>query len=318
MTDLEMATNIAKLVKIYGGDTYFVGGYVRDKILGKSNKDIDIEVHNIHPNNLKEILNRLGKVKTQGISFGVYNLCGYDIDIAQPRMENAIGRGHKDFEVTVDPFIGTTKAAKRRDFTINAIMENVLTGEIVDPFNGIEDLKNRIIRHVDDNSFSEDPLRVLRAAQFAARFNFVIADETKLIMNKMDLSTLSRERIYEELKKAMLKSNKPSIFFERLREVDQLDYWFPEVKALFNCKQNASYHPEGDVWTHTMEVIDYAANIKTTASNPEYFLIAALCHDFGKPLSTTIDDNGDVHSYDHENIGVDVAKTFLNRINLDY
>ena len=318
MRDLNMAKKIATLVHQFGGSTYFVGGYVRDKFLNKSNKDIDIEVHGITPAELKTILESIGKVKTQGASFGVYNLHGYDIDIAQPRMEHVTGRGHKDFEVTVDPFIGTTKAAQRRDFTINAIMENVLTGEIIDPFNGLEDLKNNIIRHVDDKSFGEDPLRVLRAAQFAARFNFNIADETKTIMSKMDLSTLSKERIYEEMKKALLKSNKPSTFFEILRKVNQLDYWFPEVKALIDCKQDPTYHPEGDVWTHTMLTLDYAAtNLKYTVSNPEYFLVTALCHDFGKPLSVTIDDDNKIHNYNHENIGVDVAKTFLSRLNLD-
>lgn len=317
MKDLDMAKKIAYEVDKIGGQTYFVGGYVRDEILDKVNKDIDIEIHNITNEQLYNILNKLGTVKTQGASFGVYNLKGYDIDIAQPRMEKATGRGHKDFEVFVDPFIGTEKAAKRRDFTMNALMKNVITGEILDHFGGINDLHNGIIRHVDDITFKEDPLRVLRAAQFAARFNFNIANETKDIMRTMDLSTLSKERIYTEMKKALLKANKPSIFFDCLRDVDQLNYWFPEIQALINCSQNTKYHTEGDVYTHTMHVIDYAANIKNDTTNPEFFMVSALCHDFGKPVSITIDNNSIVHSYNHEKLGVPIAEQFLSRVNND-
>ena len=315
MKDKIMAEKIANRVNQFGGKTYYVGGYVRDKVLGIDNKDIDIEVHNITPDTLKNIISEFGEIKVQGASFGVYNIKGYDIDIAQPRMEQAIGRGHKDFEVTVDPFIGTEKAAVRRDFTINALMEDVITGEIVDHFNGLNDIKHGIIRHIDDITFSEDPLRVLRAAQFAARFNFSIAPETIDIMSKMNLNELSKERIYEEMKKAMLKSNKPSIFFNILNTVNQLDYWFPEIKALINCPQNSMYHPEGDVWVHTMNTIDFAATIKNKTTNPEFFMIAALCHDFGKPSSTTIDSNGIAHNINHEKLGIDVAKSFMDRLN---
>lgn len=312
-----MAKRIAKEVDKIGGSTYYVGGYVRDKILKRSNKDIDIEVHGISSEQLSQILSHLGTVKTQGASFGVYNLHGYDIDIAQPRTETATGRGHKDFEVFVDPFIGTEKAAKRRDFTMNALMENVLTGEVIDHYGGVDDLKNGIIRHVDDITFKEDPLRVLRAAQFAARFGFKIAPETKEVMKDMDLSTLSRERIYGEMSKALMKSEKPSVFFEELKSINQLNYWFPEIKALDGCKQNEKYHPEGDVWVHTMRTVDYAAGIKDKASNPEFYMVSALLHDVGKPLSVSVDSNGVSHSYEHEKLGVDVVGNFLDRINND-
>lgn len=187
MTDLEMAKKIAEMVEKRGGRTFFVGGLVRDKFLDKKNKDVDIEIHNITSNDLKEVLNSLGAITTMGSSFGIFGLKGFDIDIAQPRTEKAIGRGHKDFEVFVDPFIGFDKAARRRDFTINALMEDVLTGEILDFFGGQEDIKNRIIRHVDAQTFIEDPLRVLRAARFAARFEFTIAKETIELAKTMHL-----------------------------------------------------------------------------------------------------------------------------------
>jgi tRNA nucleotidyltransferase (CCA-adding enzyme) len=179
-----------------------------------------------------------------------------------PRREKATGRGHRDFEIEVDPFIGTYKAARRRDFTINALMQDVLTGEVVDHFGGMDDLRAGIIRHIDPETFIEDPLRVLRGAQFAARFGFRIAPETVELCKGIDLSALSRERIEEELKKALLKSDKPSVFFEEMRRMEQLDVWFPELGQTIGLEQDPVFHPEGDVWVHTMEVIDRAAAVR--------------------------------------------------------
>lgn len=308
-----MAHTIAEKIHDKGGEVYYVGGLVRDTILKRSNKDVDIEIHNITPDQVKDTLSELGTVKTQGASFGVYNLNGYDIDIAQPRTERSTGGKYTDFEVNVDPFIGVKKAAGRRDFTINAIMQNVRTGEIVDPYNGQEDLKNGIIRHVNKNAFTEDPLRTLRAAQFAARFDFKIAPETKKLMAKADLTQISQERIWLETQKAILKAKKPSIFFETLRETSQLDHWFPELKAMIGSEQNHKYHPEGDVWTHTMKVLDSAAKEKDKSSDPESFMLAALCHDIGKPVTQTNND-GVIHNIGHETAGIDIADSFLQRI----
>ena len=204
--DTNIAIAIAQKVASCGGSTYFVGGYVRDKLLGIENKDIDIEVHGITQKDLEEILSSIGELLRFGKSFGVYSIKGASIDVAMPRKEIATGRGHRDFDIEVDPFIGTEKACKRRDFTIGAIMQNVLTGEIVDHFGGIDDLHNKIIRHVNDDSFGEDPLRVLRAAQFASRFEFTIAEETIALCKNMDICALPAERVFEELKKALLKA----------------------------------------------------------------------------------------------------------------
>ena len=173
MTDFEKdkltAEKIAAAVADRGGRAYYVGGYVRDLLCGRENKDIDIEIHGISPADLEEILDDFGERIAIGESFGIYNIKGYHIDIAMPRKENARGSGHRDFDISVDPFIGTKDAAKRRDFTVNALMQDVISGEVIDHYGGTDDLNSGILRHVSDDSFPEDPLRVLRAAQFAAR-----------------------------------------------------------------------------------------------------------------------------------------------------
>ncbi|MBQ6371613.1 MAG: HD domain-containing protein, partial [Oscillospiraceae bacterium] len=248
-----------------------------------------------------------------GKSFGVFALRGEDIDIAMPRRERAVGKGHRDFIVDVDPFIGTREAARRRDFTINALMEDVLSGEIVDHFGGRRDLAEGVIRHIDPATFVEDPLRVLRGAQFAARFGFSIAPDTVELCRGIDLSTLSGERVEEELKKALLKADKPSVFFEAMREMDQLAHWFPELKELIGLEQDPVFHPEGDVWTHTMEVIDRAAGYRDKVSEPFSFMLLALTHDLGK-IVTTEEKNGRIHAYEHETKGLPLVESLLRRI----
>ena len=309
----ELVRQIALLVEKAGGRVYFVGGFVRDKIIGRENKDIDIEVHGISEEKLEEILSEFGTVNKFGSSFGVYAISGYDIDIALPRSERKTGVKHTDFEIVVDPFIGIKGAAKRRDFTMNAILEDVLAGELIDPHGGLEDIKAGIIRHVDEKTFIEDPLRVLRAAQFSARFGFEIAPETIELCKTIDLSDISSERIETEMKKALLKSEKPSKFFESLREMDQLGYWFKELKQLIGIEQNKKYHPEGDVWTHTMIVLDNAAKFRDEVSDAYSFMLFALMHDLGKIETTDIID-GEIHSYQHEIVGVEIAERFLERV----
>ena len=299
MMNKGIAEQIAEYVREAGGRVFYVGGFVRDRLLGIDNKDVDIEVHGIDPDALLEILRRIGEPLTFGKSFGVFALKGEDIDIAMPRRERAVGSGHRDFEVDVDPFIGTREAARRRDFTVNSMMEDVLTGGIVDHFGGRRDLDEGVIRHIDPETFIEDPLRVLRGAQFAARFNFTIAPDTIELCRGIDLSVLSRERVEEELKKALLKADKPSVFFESLRAMDQLDVWFPELKQTIGLEQDPIFHPEGDVWIHTMEVVDRAAVFRDRVSEPYRFMLLALTHDLGK-IVTTEEKNGRIHAYEHE------------------
>ena len=309
------AEKIAKSVKDAGGRTFYVGGFVRDKLLGIESKDVDIEVHGIEPDALYSILESIGEPLSFGKSFGVYTLKGEDLDIAMPRRERATGRGHRDFEIEVDPFIGTCAAAKRRDFTINALMEDVLTGEMIDHFGGREDLSRGVIRHIDDASFIEDPLRVLRAAQFAARFGFEVDSSTIELCRGIDLSALSKERVEEELRKALLKADRPSIFFEILRSMDKLGTWFPEIGQLIGIEQDPVFHPEGDVWTHTMEVIDRAAAFRDRVSDPFCFMLLALGHDLGKIVTTArAEKDGRIHAYGHETEGVPIAEEFVKRI----
>ncbi|MBQ2764859.1 MAG: tRNA nucleotidyltransferase [Firmicutes bacterium] len=303
-SDLKMAQMIAERVRDCGGRTYFVGGYVRDRFLNIENKDIDIEVHGISEECFHSILDDLGTTLIFGESFRVYSLKGYSLDISLPRKENSAESA---------PFIGSKTSAKRRDLTCNALMQDVLSGEILDHFGGIKDMEGRILRHCDDVTFSEDPLRVLRAARLSAELGFSVAKETVALCRGLDLSALPSERIEGELKKALLLSERPSVFFEQLREMDGLDVWFPELKALIGVEQNPRHHMEGDVWTHTMLVLDEAVCYRREATEPFGFMLAALCHDYGKAICTEM-INGELHSYQHEVKGLPLVQAFLDRI----
>jgi tRNA nucleotidyltransferase (CCA-adding enzyme) len=312
--EIGVAEKIAKEVSLLGGDVYYVGGYVRDQWLGVDNKDIDIEVFGIKPEALMIICKKYGIVDEVGASFGILKIHGYDLDISMPRSEQKTGEGHKEFVVSVNPFLSAEDAARRRDFTINSIMKNVLTGEYSDPYHGLHDLKHNLLRHIDDNTFIEDPLRVFRAAQFAARFHLKINERTLLLCKSIDTSSLSAERIFEETNKALLKSNKPSIYFNTLREMKQLDSFFPILKDLIGVKQNQTWHPEGDVWNHTMVVIDKATNYRKDSSYPLGFMYAALFHDIGKFFTTTSDLDGNIHAYNHEIVGADHLAAALSKL----
>lgn len=264
-----MARRIAEAVAGAGGRTYYVGGCVRDRLMGLENKDIDIEVHGVTVPALEAILDGLGQRTAMGASFGIMGLRHYDLDIAMPRSEKATGRGHKDFEVFVDPFIGAEKAAMRRDFTMNALMQDVLTGEVLDFFGGRADIAAGRIRHVSDATFAEDPLRVFRAAQFAARFNFTVAPETTAICAGMAVEALAAERVMGELEKALIKAARPSIFFTELKKMNRLDHWFGELDAL-----------SGKDWRRAMAGLDAAAALRQAARQPLDFMLAAICSGF--------------------------------------
>lgn len=268
---------LASKVKEKGGRAFYVGGYVRDLLLNIPNKDIDIEVHGIAEKDLVAILNEIGEVDYYGRSFGIYALRHEDIEVALPRSEKVLGTGHRDFEISVDPDMGYKNAALRRDFTINALMMDVLSHEILDYFNGTDDLNKGIIRHVNDVSFVEDPLRVYRAAQFASRFGFKIDERTVELCKGIDTFVLSRERIEEELKKALLKAEKAEIFFECLKEMNQKDVWFKGVNNL-SC------------------LMKYESN-RINADNKYYFMVLLLALDNGLDFIEAFSNNRELKAY---------------------
>lgn len=320
----DMLENLAeKIAQEPNGRLYYVGGYVRDEFLHIPNMDIDVEAHGVTLERLKQIILDYGyAVSEVGKSFGILRIEAEDIDIALPRTEIKTGDKHTDFDVAIDPNLGTFAACKRRDFTINAMMKDILTGEIIDHFGGQADIKNKVLRHVDDTTFIEDPLRVLRGCGFASRFDFTIHPDTVTLAKTMDISTLPCERVFKEVTKVLLQSNNPMTFFEQLNVCDHLDVWFPEVKLLYDIKQSPIWHPEGDVFNHTKLVLEAASNIlhKPThgckVQNDLAFMLAALCHDFGKIDNTTIEivDNREViRSIGHEKDTTRI-KTFLTRL----
>ena len=314
LDDVTLARAIAREVERLGGKVYYVGGYVRDQILGRANKDVDIEVHGVEVADLEKLLAQFGEVDSIGASFGILSIKGHTLDIAVPRAEGAPGaEARGDFHAFADPYLGTYKAALRRDLTMNALYQDVLTEEVVDHFGGRADMDRNTIRHVDDTTFAEDPLRVLRTAQFAARFDMTVDPATVELCSRLSLDDLASERVHEELKKALTKAERPSVFFEELWRMGQLEPWFAEVKALIDVPQNPAFHPEGDVWTHTMMVLDAAARLRAQATDAFAFMLAALCHDFGK-ATATCELEGRLVSYGHEGAGVALAACFLDRI----
>ncbi len=312
--DRALAMEIARRVRDAGGRAMLVGGAVRDGLLGLENKDIDLEIYGIAPDRLRAILGELGRVVEKGASFGVFGLEHSNLDVAMPRRERCVGGRHTDFDVSVDPTLSFEQASMRRDFTFNAMMRDPLTGELVDCWGGEADLRARVLRHVNDATFAEDALRVFRAAQFAARLEAQIAPETMALCRRMDVTGLSVERVFEELCKALLKAARPSVFFRALREMDHMKEYFPELEACAGVPQNPKYHPEGDVLTHTLLVVDSAAALRDRAQWPLGFMLAALFHDLGKAVATEVRPDGRITAYGHEVLGLPLCEAQLRRI----
>ncbi len=352
----------AKAIDAAGGRAVLVGGAVRDMVMGSKPKDFDIEVYGLQEvSQLETLLACFGKVSAVGRSFGVLKLhTGEEVyDFAFPRTEKKTAKGHQGFEVVPDGGLAFATAAKRRDFTVNAIGYDLLTQEILDPYGGLNDIQFGILRHIDDATFVEDPLRVYRAVQFAARFDFEVAEETAVLCQKMVaegmLEELPKERVYEEWKKLLLKAPKPSVGFKLMRKWGITARYFPELHALIGVPQDPKWHPEGDVWVHTMMSVDVMAEMVSSeqgvVSREEKerlkLLFAELGHDFGKPLTTTIEyedgkvinwqelnksvsqethttiphssfliphSNARIRSLRHEKAGIEPTRTFLYRL----
>lgn len=312
----EKVINLAQAVRVEGGHALLVGGCVRDLLMGQEPKDWDVEVYGIEPNKLRSLLDQIGPVNVVGEAFTVYKL-GADLDVSLPRRERKSGRGHRAFVIEGDPSMTIEDAARRRDFTINAILEDPLTGEIIDPFHGREDIKNRILRAVSVQTFAEDSLRVLRAAQFAARFEFEIDPGTVALSCNIDLTDLPAERVWGEMEKLLLGARQPSIGLQWLRELGAIAQLFPELNALIDVPQDKEWHPEGDVFIHTRLVADRARELidDLPYAKQVTVMLAAIAHDFGKP-STTEFIEGRLRSRGHEEAGIAPAASFLDRLNI--
>lgn len=307
---------LSRAVRDAGGRALLVGGCVRDELMGLQPKDWDLEVYGVAPERLREILDGFGPVNVVGEAFTVYKL-GPDLDVSMPRRERKSGRGHRAFVIEGDPSMSFVEASKRRDFTINAILKDPLTGEIIDPFDGRRDIEQGVLRAVSEETFAEDSLRVLRAAQFAARFEFRIAPETVELCRTIDLSDLPAERIWGELEKLLLRARQPSIGLGWLHALGVLEKVFPEIDALVNVPQDPEWHPEGDVFVHTRLTVDRARELIDELPYPRQVtvMLAALAHDLGKPATTEFIE-GRLRSRGHEAAGVPPAESFLARINM--
>lgn len=305
---------VAHHIAQIGGKPYIVGGAPRDKLVGKPVKDYDFEVYGVHPDRLKQHLSALGDVKNVGKSFGVFKLNhgGEEFDVAVPRREHQTGPKHTDVEVEHDPHMPMSEAASRRDFTINSMMWDPFTGHVHDPHGGVPDLlHNKTLRHTDPKAFSQDALRVLRGAQFAARFGLKVDPETLKLMQdaRHKLHALPPSRVGEEWNKLLIKGQKPSLGMDVMKASGALETLHPELHALEGIPQDPEYHPEGDVWTHTKNVVDRAAEI-TRDHAPEdrkAIMYAALLHDIAKPHMTEKTPEGRITSHGHEEKGREIV-----------
>ena len=315
----QLAYQLAETARGAGGRALLVGGCVRDRILGESPKDLDMEVFGVREAEIDRLLAGVSpQVAKVGRSFPVWKVWSKDmsageaIDVALPRREIKTGRRHTDFAVISDPTISFEAASLRRDFTMNALALDPLTGEIFDPHGGRDDLARGVLRHVSPK-FAEDPLRVLRGMQFAARFDLTARPETVALCSELSPDNLSSERVFDEWKKLLLKGKTPSRGLAFLRDTGW-DRHFPEIAALKGVRQDPDWHPEGDVFTHTGHCLDAFAKRRTGDEVRDLRVgLAVLCHDFGKATHTRFID-GRWKSHGHEAAGEEPARRFLSRM----
>jgi tRNA nucleotidyltransferase (CCA-adding enzyme) len=317
----ERVCKIAEAVKAAGGRALLVGGSVRDEVLGKESKDFDLEIYGIQPDTLEKLVHTFGKVDSVGKAFGILKITdgGMDIDVSIPRRDSKVREGHKGFLVDTDPNMSIKEAGRRRDFTFNALSKDPLTAEIFDPFNGVEDLRTRTLRVTDPELFKDDPLRVMRGAQFIGRFGLRPDQRSMKLFQEIvpSLHELPKERMCEEWNKLLLKSERPSLALQALFDMGVIESLYPELVALSGTPQEFDWHPEGDVWTHTLMVVDSAKDVcrieRLGKDESQVVMMAALCHDLGKPTTTEFKD-GRIKSQGHEPAGAEPTKVFLRKI----
>jgi tRNA nucleotidyltransferase (CCA-adding enzyme) len=305
-----------------GGRPFLVGGAVRDALLDLPVKDYDVEVFALPVEALKTALSPVGRVNAVGEAFTVFKLSGLEgvageVDVSLPRRDSKAGPGHRGIAVRGDPGLSPEEAARRRDFTINALLFEPFTGEVLDAFGGRRDLGARVLRAVDPSRFGEDPLRALRAVQLAARYGLTVDPETARLCASMPLTELPAERIFGEIEKLLLKAPRPSLGLRLLREWGLLSQVAPELLPLAGTPQDPQWHPEGDVWTHTLLAMDQAVPLVADLDRPRALtvMLATLCHDLGKASTTRFED-GRLRSRGHEDAGLDPTTTLLDRWNV--
>lgn len=321
----ETVLEISQAIQAAGGQALLVGGSVRDMLLGKIPKDFDLEIYKLEAEQVEEIISKFGKVNDVGKAFGILKISlnsGLDIDISLPRTDSKVAAGHRGFEIKTDPNMTIKEAAQRRDFTFNSMATDPLTSELFDYYGGANDLANGILKITNNERFKDDPLRVMRALQFIGRFELKIHPESVETLKEMIpyLKELPKERIGEEWKKLLLKSPKPSIALEAGMELGVFAYLHPEIANLKNIPQDQEWHPEGDVWQHSLLVVDQAAKTAEQQKLPPnealVLLLSSLSHDFGKVTTTELAD-GHIRSHGHEAAGEEPTRAFLNSLAID-
>jgi tRNA nucleotidyltransferase (CCA-adding enzyme) len=319
MSHLDINWNLIDEIRFAGGHAMLAGGAVRDYVLGVETNDWDIEVYDLQPDELRAVLEQFGLVRAVGASYGVYKvrIDGQDYDFSVPRRDNKTGRGHKGFMPEVDPHMTFGEACARRHFTIGSMLLDLHSGELIDIYHGRRDLNARILR-VTSDKFGEDPLRVLIGMQLAGRFELTVEPATAIICSRLtgEYDTLSQERIWGEWYKWASKSVCPSFGLRALQSTGWV-WLYDELGELRWCDQNPTWHPEGDVWSHTLLTVDAAAMIAMQEDlEPEdkaVLIFAALCHDMGKPEATQGEGFNITH-HGHAKLGAEVTERFLTSI----
>ncbi len=295
-----------------GGRALLLGGCVRDAALGRVLRDLDVEVFGVPPERLRSLVSARFRADVVGRHFPVLRLRGLSIDVSLPRRRASGAIRAPDFDADADPQVTAAEAAARRDFTLNAIGLDPRSGELVDPLRGLPDLAAGLLRHASQR-FDEDPLRVLRAMQLVSRFELDVAEATRERCRALTPAGLPRERIFGEWRRLVLESVRPSLGLRLLREVGWLRH-FPEIDALVGCPQDPVWHPEGDVFVHTLHGMDAFARGRGGDDRDALVVgLAVLCHDFGKP-ATTRSEAGRVTSKGHEALGASLCEGFLARL----
>lgn len=303
---------LARALRDAGGRAWLVGGGVRDRLLGRAPKDVDLEVYGLEAEALETICARFGKVHLIGRQFAVLQVATEDgtVEVSLPRRESKTGPGHRGFAVDADPHMEPREAARRRDFTVNAMLLDPLDDTLLDPWEGRADLQRGLLRHVSP-AFAEDPLRVLRAARFAARYGWRVDAGTAALCRGLDLAELPRERVEGEFRE-ILAGDFPGTGLLVLETVGALRS-FPELAAMRGVPQDPLWHPEGDVLHHTALALDAGAGIRAQMEDPWVEMLAILCHDLGK-VHTTVFERGHWRSAAHDVEGEAPTRALLARI----